>query len=35
VVDHVTGTALDDDGTQRVIEAVYLIVTSPEALVQR
>jgi uncharacterized protein (DUF1800 family) len=34
VTDYVEDVPLDDDGTNRVIEALYLIVTSPEAAVQ-
>jgi hypothetical protein len=35
LVDHVASTSLNDDGTQRVQEAIFLIVTSPEFAVQR
>ncbi|MCE9595548.1 MAG: DUF1800 domain-containing protein [Planctomycetes bacterium] len=35
LVDHVAATPITDGGTQRVLEAVYLIVTSPEGAVQK
>lgn len=35
VTDYVEDVPLDDDGTNRVVEALYLIVTSPEAAVQK
>jgi uncharacterized protein (DUF1800 family) len=35
VTDYVADVPLDDDGTQRVIEALYLITTSPEGALQR
>ena len=39
LINHVTGVAIDAgnkaDGMQRVIDAIYLIVTSPEGSIQR
>jgi uncharacterized protein (DUF1800 family) len=35
LVDHVTATPVTDGGTQRVLDAIYLIVTSPEGAVQK
>ncbi len=35
LVNHVASTSLNDDGTQRVQEAIFLIVTSPEFAVER
>lgn len=35
LLNHVAATALDDDGTQRVLEALFLTVTSPQFAVQK
>jgi hypothetical protein len=35
LIDNVTETPLDDDGTRRVQDAVFLTVSSPEFSVQR
>jgi hypothetical protein len=35
LVDHLNATPLTDGGTQRVLDAIYLIVTSPEGAVQK
>jgi uncharacterized protein (DUF1800 family) len=35
LVDYVADIPLDDGGTERVVEALYLIVTSPEGALQR
>jgi hypothetical protein len=35
LIDHLNATSNADGGTQRVLDAVYLIVTSPEGAVQK